>query len=705
MKQYFLILLSTILLPCITSVYAVEPICPGGSQHRSDVIWCADHDQPDHPSCVSGGEIACMAANGHFEGTAYSTFEITKDAPAAGVASISAMAPPGGTGPGYLVMPDQSGSLSASFRYYVKFSDGYLHTAWDRGNHGPGLESNNQGCALRIAVDWFYNGGSYVVQGNCAETFVLENNIKEVQLKNNRWYLIELQATMNTETTGPGAYQGNGVVRAYVDGEKVLEYTNINMRGDNNQILWTGAYTARSYYGLGVPAWSGTISYDNFAYSNTGQYIGPAANENPRGTPDPLSPYLNFASYNGYAGSKLDNDCSSPGAFGYATSEVRWRNTSAASLSTEQAHGKYLNYCAPRLERKPRVLIHALRDGGHLVQDSGQTEALPLEIQGKVFMPRPGSSSSPGVVAGFGDVSVENPTDSGGFKNYLSFGTSGDMWALIRRTNSGSPTVIHTSEMRAHLDVWNDFSFTINRDSTINFSVNGKNLLSSYAPEPSIPWAWGGSSSRVAASMIGVPESVHSPVEDKSLKIHLTSAKDGGGIQFYKPKANMSNAYVIHGWLYLPSSNNYSSPVALSGFSRYGTDSMMAEGFSDWGRYVAVSVSDGKWALVQKNGGSPYVSKTTKTPVQFDRWNEFEIFVDKSSKISLMINREWIIEDYSSSLSWIWDDHSGGVRSIVLGVLDFNGTAPFTAYYDDTDVLSTSAWSCKGWHESSCPFR
>ncbi len=705
MKRYVLIFIQSAFFFCTLSVHALEPICPGGSQPRADIVWCAGHDVPEHPSCASGGEPPCIAANGHYESIEYSTFRVVRDAPAVGTGSLAGAALPGGTGPGYMIMPTQQGSLSASLRYYVKFSDGYLQASWDRGNHGPSLESNFNNCSVRVSVDWYDNGGSYLVQGNCSDTFLLPNNITEVQLKNNRWYLIELQATMNTTTSGPGPFQGNGVVRAFVDGQKVLEYTNVNLRGNNQNILWTGAYTGRSYYGLGVPAWSGTISYDNFAYSKTGQYIGPAQNENPRGTADPLSPYLNFASYNGYAGSKLDNDCSSSGAFGYAPSEVRWRNEGAVSLSTEQSHGAYLNYCAPQLEQKPRILVSSVRDGGHLLGHSGQMSELPLEIIGKVFIPRPGSSSAPRIVAGFGDVTGQSPTDGSGFKNYISFGTSGEYWALIRRTNSGAPVIIHTTQSKAYFDMWHDFSFTINRNSSITFSINGKNILTSYTPQTSLNWAWGSGGSKVAAAMIGVPESSITPLQDKSLKVRLTSTKDGGGAEFYKTPASQSNGYAVHGWMYLPASNNYSTPVALSGFSRYGSDSTHPEGESNWGKYIAVSVANGKWALVQKNGGAPYVAKTTNVPVQFDAWNEFEIFVNKNSRVSLMINREWIIEDHSSSLSWIWDDYSGGVRSIVLGVLDFNGTPPFTAYYDDTDVLSASAWSCKGWHQSSCPFK
>jgi hypothetical protein len=613
---------------------ALEPICPGGAQPRSDIVWCAGHDNPDHPNCKSGSELSCIQANGHVGATEYSTFTVVKDSPAVGTGALSASSPPGGTGPGYLVMPTQNGSLSASLRYYVKFSDGYLQSSWDRGNHGPSLESNHSGCSVRLSVDWFNNGGSYIVQGNCSDTFLVPNNIKEVKFQNNRWYLIEMQATMNTTTSGPGAFQGNGVVRAFVDGEKVMEYTNVNLRGNNQNILWTGAFTARSYYALGVPAWSGTISYDNFAYSNTGQYIGPAQNENPRGISDPLSPYLNFASYNGFAGSKLDDDCSSAGAFGYTPLEVKWRNAASSSLSTEHSHGAYRNFCIPQMAQSPRFSINTIRDGGSIISQSGQSSDLPLEINGKVFLPKPSNSSSPRVIAGFADVTSSNHSDNSGYRNYISFGTSGDNWALLRRVNGGAIQAVSTTQRRAYFNVWHDFSLKVNRNSSLSLTINGEELFSSFNPQPTINWFWGGSGTKVASAMLGLPESNLSNTQDRSLRVRLTSTKSGGGVEYYKTPASHSNAYVIHGWMYLPSANNYSTPVALSGFSRYGTDSTNPGGESNWGKYIAISVSNGNWALVQKNGGAPYITKTTSVPVQFNRWNEFEIFVNKNNRIS-----------------------------------------------------------------------
>ena len=39
-----------------------------------------------------------------------------------------------------------------------------------------------------------------------------------------------------------------------------------------------------------------------------------------------------------------------------------------------------------------------------------------------------------------------------------------------------------------------------------------------------------------------------------------------------------------------------------------------------------------------------------------------------------------------------------------IGVIDFQGTPPFTVYYDDNTLTTVSAWSCDGWGSASCPF-
>ena len=41
---------------------------------------------------------------------------------------------------------------------------------------------------------------------------------------------------------------------------------------------------------------------------------------------------------------------------------------------------------------------------------------------------------------------------------------------------------------------------------------------------------------------------------------------------------------------------------------------------------------------------------------------------------------------------------------MVVGVIDFQGTGTYTAYFDDLTVTTVSAWSCDGWGAASCPF-
>lgn len=515
---------------------AAEPICPGGSSPRSDISWCADFESYNNVACSVGSELACATANSL--SSISGTFAIKGGDAAVGNGSIVGSGVAGGTGPGYSNASLPAPVTSASFRYYVKFKDGYLASSWSRGNHGPSLEGSGTGCYVRVSLDWSTTT-NYVVQGSCAPDggYNLPNNISTVHFQNNRWYLIESQVIMNTTTNGTGPFNGNGVVRAWIDGTKVLEYTNLNIRGSSNA-TFQGVFAARSYYGVGVPAWSQKILYDNFAVSNNGTYIGAAANENPRGTADTSSPYINLSSYNGMMGRKMGADCTSTGGeSGYTPIIEKWR-TGTNTLQTSIAHAGYTDHCG-----------------------TGPDQSLKVTV---------------------------NPNDGGGL---------------------GHPVEILANTPRQ----------------------------------------------------------------------------------------------VVHGWVYLPSSNDYSSNTPLAGFARYGANT---GGANNWGNQLGFGVSNGKWAIIQRSNSADVVTATA-VPATLNAWHEFEIVVSKSNTYSLMIDRTWLFDDAPAAQNvgtWAWDTVSGGPRYAVVGILDHRGSTQFTAYFDDADVGSASYWSCKGWGAESCPF-
>lgn len=519
-------------------VNAAESICPGGSNPRSDIVWCADFENYNDPSCITGTEPDCARANNlSFNSVDGGSFAILGGDAAVGSGAIVGTAPPGGTGSGwsgYENLPGLVGRDAVSYRFYVKFKEGYLQPGWGGGNHGPSIEflDSSTGCYGRATLDPYYKGILFKIQDTCAggADYGIPNNFGDVVLQNNRWYLVEMQWVMNTVCSGSGPYDCNGVGRGWIDGQLVMEYTNLNIRGNSNA-HFNHVWTARSYYGNGYPSWNPKILFDNFALSNDATYIGQAQNENSRGTADPLSPYVNYETYNGMMGHKLARDCTvSSGYLRYTPMGFAWRN--GALFQSAVTHGSYRDTC------------------------------------------------------------TSNP--------------------------------------------------------------------------------------------------------DQAIQISLSASNSGGGTAY--ERVDTLPRQSVHGWVYLPSSNDYSQ-TALTGFARYGSG-------GNWANYLALSVSNGRWAIAQRtNGASPNFITTTET-VTTDAWHEFEIIISNTNTVSLMIDRNWLLNDFvlSNPINWAFDPTLPGPRNTVLGVIDFQGTAPFSIYLDDTDIGSASYWSCKGWDSSSCPF-
>jgi hypothetical protein len=669
-----------------TQANAIESICPGGSNPRPDITWCVDHENFASPNCKEGSEEACTNEAG-YDGKSHQ--RIVRTNAAIGSGAIEGVSEPGGVGPGFLNMPSQPPSLGASMRFYVKFHEGFLQSQWDRGNHGPTLQTNEDDCSVIYSLDWSDYGPSMILQSSCTNTFLVPNNIKDYPMKNNIWYLVEIQAKMNTTTSGPGEFDGNGELRAYVNGEKILEYTNVNLRGNTNKLFETG-YVSRAYYGVGIPAWSGKISFDGFAYSNTGQYIGPSNDENNRGTPDPLSPYINFTSYNGYVGSKMANDCTSPGVVvGYTPIEEWWRNKSSLSLTNEIAHGGYKNSCAPELESSPKVILNNITDSSR-IKGTPISNSNTLTVKGKILLPSGSNYSSKPSFLGF--------YKNNGIDNQLALSINGQKWA-IKQKGASLDTIIKTSTTPVAFDEWNEFELSLTRDNKTYLKINNQAIIPAFTPTTPPNWAW----DDIGGSVQLGPLNETPKTLDKSLKIHLTKSSDGGGVSYYMTPEGKATTFAVHGWVYLPSTNQYAGapPVALSGIAGTGTTDSL------YNNYISVGINDGKWAIVQKNGGSTFASFTSNKLATLNTWHEFELFVEKSGSTSLMIDRQWILdnEKLDSELDWIWYDDLGGIKQFVLGVIDFKGTPPFTVYTDDTDVLTPSAWSCKGWSPESCPFK
>ncbi len=202
------------------------------------------------------------------------------------------------------------------------------------------------------------------------------------------------------------------------------------------------------------------------------------------------------------------------------------------------------------------------------------------------------------------------------------------------------------------------------------------------------------------------------PKADQSFKVSIAGSSGGGGVHWDRAiNTNTSTIFpqqVIYGWIYLPSGNDYSETPALSGFRGYKCGSTCDE--SDWGRYLALTVNNNKWAIKQRfapSNNTPQVVLTSNSTVQYDQWVEFELIVYSDQKVTLMINRQRLYdrEDLPMDVPLMFSG-GGGANSgtTVIGVIHFTGTGPFNVYYDDMAVGTVSFWSCDGWGASSCPF-
>jgi hypothetical protein len=474
-----------------------ESICPGGSNPRSDIIWCTGFENYSSPSCSSPSSQSCFTANN--AGSTSSSWSILGGDAAVGNGAVVSREPPGSDGSGF-VGYDHPDVANISMRYYVKFSNGFLFSSRGTGDHGPAFSTTGP-CGLLVSPDiGYYNNLNWLVQaGSCTGltggVTTLGNNIATPQLKNNRWYLIEMQANMNTITTGTGGRQGNGVFRAYVDGVKVAEYTDINYRGTTNE-LWAAALTARELYQSGGPSWNATKLFDNFVISNNGSYIGPAANENPRGTADSLSPYMNIMAYNGMNLRRNAPGCaniSNYGLTGYGNDAAFPLSTTAISFPQGIAHIGYTDRCANAIERAMKVNLSATQTTAASIMSETYPNNMIVN-HGWVYLPSSNTYNALLSLSGFGQNgwwdNCNGPGQGCGFEdyNYLGVGVDNGQWAIVYRNGNNAnlgtrATLVKTGTVT--LDTWHEYELAVKSNHSASLAIDGTWL---FTDVPVNPW-------------------------------------------------------------------------------------------------------------------------------------------------------------------------------------------------------------------------
>ena len=186
---------------------------------------------------------------------------------------------------------------------------------------------------------------------------------------------------------------------------------------------------------------------------------------------------------------------------------------------------------------------------------------------------------------------------------------------------------------------------------------------------------------------------------EQAVKVELPNGDTRGGIEWEKYPGALTQQ-VINGWIYLPSGNDYSQHPSLVGF----------RGYSNFkhGKHVALTVADGKFGINQRREGrfDAELVLTSRRDVKFDQWQQFEIILWDDQTVSLMIDRDWAFhrKPLPHTVDWMFiPRHSS--RALTVGVIDYQGTGPFTVYYDELQIGSASFWTCNGWSPTSSPFR
>lgn len=201
---------------------------------------------------------------------------------------------------------------------------------------------------------------------------------------------------------------------------------------------------------------------------------------------------------------------------------------------------------------------------------------------------------------------------------------------------------------------------------------------------------------------------------DGSHKIEITSSGTGKGLSyslslvFPRPVQEATWQPVTrsnHGWIYIPSGSQANfegaTSVSLAGF-------VTAQ--ANFDNYVAMSMNGGNWAVRQRIGaGTPATVATSSVPVTYDTWHEFEIIIrnDVTDKVSLMIDRVWVIENQNllgNVTDLFYTPPTTSQSRGVTGMIDYQGPVPVTVYYDDASIGTASFWDCTGWDPASCPF-
>lgn len=188
----------------------------------------------------------------------------------------------------------------------------------------------------------------------------------------------------------------------------------------------------------------------------------------------------------------------------------------------------------------------------------------------------------------------------------------------------------------------------------------------------------------------------------KSMQAETSGADSRAGLARGKANHNstINNTQVIHSWVYLAGTNDYTTAVPIMGFARY-----CAGGGGGNDRCVAgiARNSSGKLVVViwTDNTAGTTIASTTDFPV--DEWVEVQFAIKDDNTVYAQINGDWVIDGDTPSqaiATWAFDDVNAGPSYSVHGIMRSSPATTYTVNYDDMDSGAISFNDSKFWGDS-----
>ena len=475
-KNQSALLFFVFFLLCPSLALAVESICPGGSAPRGDVKFCADFD--NLAGCVTGREPTCWAQNSITD--IPTGFRITSGGAAVGSGFAAGSGPVGSTGPGFSEVNLPGGPANqVSLRYYARYSRGYMTYG---SNHFPSIIGSNpdSSCHRGTTLEGSMTAYFLYSSANCGVGgFDMHpNTAARPILKNNRWYLIEMSAGVDTACSNPSSPNGcNGTYKLSIDGQVVMNYTDLNWGGVTHGVKWHAVNGPRSYFHRLVPPWQPEVHFDNFVVATSLTPIGAAGGENPRGTADPVSPYGIYFGVNAALGRSIAPDCASNN---HGMSEA-WKDN-PPTFETGIVHRGFTDTCniAPLSDQAFKVTVPGGSTGGGMFGDrmgSTTTYIFPQQVlQGHIYLPSSNNYDNVEALSGF--FGYGNTIDS----KYTAMTIQGGKWGIIQRYDD-APTVVQTTSVSATTNTWHRFEIIVWNNQSVSLMIDNQRLLDK-APLP-----------------------------------------------------------------------------------------------------------------------------------------------------------------------------------------------------------------------------